>query len=115
MSRPAAEQAVRNIRSNHEDRAAEKVSVEALIRQTHALVENSSVRLSPSKVVRLCRDYVNLVADKGVSFGEYLANVVALDRVQRAQFDEVYYRLTYSDPTGEAAWRNIDGGRVSAR
>lgn len=111
---PAADQAAGNIRSNDEGRAAEKVSVEALIRQTHALIENSSVRLSPSKVVRLCRVYVSLVADKGVSFGEYLANVVALSRAQRSQFDAVYYRLTYSDPTGETAVRNIDRRRVSA-
>jgi len=114
MSVHAAESAARNIRSNHEDRAAEQVSVETLIRYTHKVIERSGVRLSPSKVARTCRDYVNLVAGKGVPFGDYLANIVALNAYQRRQFDALYYRLTFSDPTGESAARNVDRERVTA-
>lgn len=97
------------IRSNHEGRGRGESlpSVELLIRETHAALGRSGVRLSPSKVSRLCRDYVNIVAGKGVSFGVYLANAVALDAAQRRTFDAVYYRLTYADPTGEAAVRNL--------
>jgi hypothetical protein len=43
--------------------------VERLLRETHAMLANTSVRMSPSKVTRLVRDYVNLVAPKGVPFG----------------------------------------------
>lgn len=114
MSRHAPESGARNIRSIHEGRDAEQVSVETLIRHTHAAIERSGVRLSPSKVARSCRDYVNLVAGKGVSFGEYLANIVALNADQRRRFDAVYYRLTYADPTGELASRNVDRERVTA-
>lgn len=101
------------IRSNHEDRGQGQSvpTVEALLRETHAVLAASSVRLSPSKVARLCRDYVNLVAGKGVPFGAYLANAVMLDRDQRRTFDALYYRLSHADPTGETAVRNVDRER----
>lgn len=89
--------------------------MEALIRETHALLINTTVSLSPSKVTRLCRDYVHKVANKGIPFGYFLANSVALDADQRRAFDAVYYRLSYADPTGETAVRNISrgGGQVA--
>lgn len=88
-------------------------SVEALIRETHAILSRTGARLSPSKVARLCRDYVNLVAGKGVPFGTYLANAVALNVDQRHAFDEIYYRLSHADPTGESVARNVDCGRTA--
>jgi len=104
------------IRPNHEgrDQRPDAPAVETLIRETHAAIERTGVRLSPSMVVRLCRDYVNLVAGKGVPFGAYLANAVLLNASQRRAFDAVYYRLTYADPTGESAVRNVmcGGGRI---
>lgn len=80
MTTYAAESAARNIRSNHEDRDQDQTvpTVETLTRETHGMLERTGVRLSPSRVGRLCRDYVNIVATKGVSFGAYLANAVAL-------------------------------------
>lgn len=104
------------IRSNHEDRdrGSDVPTVEALIRETHAALAQAGIRMSHSKVTRTCRDYVNLVADKGVRFGTFLSNVVTIDAEQRNEFDAVYYRLTYADPTGETAVRNVDrrgGGR----
>lgn len=103
------------IRSNHEDRdkGRSAPTVERLLRETHAVLGNTSVRLSASKVTRLCRDYVNVVAGKGVPFGAYLANAVALDADQRRAFDSLYYRLSYADPVGEAATRNVDRERVN--
>ncbi|MGN7247095.1 hypothetical protein ACTHQ1_05090 [Janibacter anophelis] len=89
-------------------------TVEQLIRETHAALEQTGVSLSPSKVTRTCRDYVNTVAGKGVSFGEFLANVVSLDALERRVFDAVYYRLTHADPTGETAARNVDRERGAA-
>ena len=89
-------------------------TVEALLRHTHAVIANTSVRMSPSKVTRLCRDYVNLVAGKGVPFGAYLANAVVLDAAERRTFDELYYRLSHADPTGESAARNVDRERGGA-
>lgn len=106
-----------SIRSSYEDRDQYRgaPSVESLIRETHALLNHTAMRLSPSKVVRLCRDYVRKVADKGVPFGTFLANAVTLDASQRRAFDVVYYRLSYADPTGESAVRNVvnAGGGVS--
>ncbi len=105
------------IRSNHEDRGQGRStpSVETLLRETHAMLGNTSVRMSPSKRVRLCRDYVNLVAPKGVPFGRYLANAVVLNAEDARQFDALYYRLSYADITGETAVRNVlgGGGRVA--
>lgn len=106
------------IRSKHEGRGQGSgvPTVEALLRETHALVANLSVRMSPSNITRLVRDYTNLVAGKGVPFGTYLANAVALHADQRHAFDALYYRLSHADPTGEAAARNVDrerGGRVA--
>lgn len=104
------------IRSTHEDRGQGQSvpTVEQLIRETHAALEEAGVSLSPSKVTRTCRDYLNIVSDKGVTFGEYLANVVSLDALERRIFDSVYYRLTHSDPTGETAARNVDRERGGA-
>lgn len=100
-----------HIRSNHEDRDRVRSvpAVEPLLRETHAVLANCSVRMSPSKVTRLCRDYVNIVAARGVPFGAYLANAVAMTADESRQFDEAYYRLTYADPTGETAVRNVRG------
>ncbi|GAA3667109.1 hypothetical protein FB459_1266 [Yimella lutea] len=114
MTTYAAESAARNIRSNHEDRDQDQTvpTVETLTRETHGMLERTGVRLSPSRVGRLCRDYVNIVATKGVSFGAYLANAVALTGATQHEFDSVYYRLCYSDPTGESAVRRVlRGGR----
>lgn len=100
------------IRSCHEDRdqGQSVPTVEQLIRETHAAIERAGVRLSPSKVTRTCRDYLNLVSGKGIGFGDFLANVVSLDAAERRVFDEVYYRLTHADPTGETAVRNVIRG-----
>lgn len=102
-----------HIRSNHEDRdrGRSAPSVETLLRETQTQLDRAGIRMSPSKVNRLCRDYVNIVAGKGVSFGAFLANAVVLDASQRRAFDAVYYRLTYTDPTGETAARNVDRER----
>lgn len=104
------------IRSTHEDRdqGQSVPTVEQLIRETHAALEQAGVSLSPSKVTRTCRDYLNIVAGRSVGFGEYLANVVSLDALERRIFDSVYYRLTHADPTGETATRNVDRERGAA-
>lgn len=104
------------IRPHHEgrDRGTVAPTVETLLRETHAALDRAGLTLAPSRVTRLCRDYVNTVAGKGVSFGAYLANAVTLDASQRHAFDSVYYRLTYADPTGETAVRNVDRNRGAA-
>ncbi|WP_374928599.1 hypothetical protein [Kytococcus sedentarius] len=77
-------------------------SVESLIRETAALLNNAGVDMRPIKLHRLCREYVTRVQGR-VSFGAYLANAVALSTERRNQADALYYRLTYADPTGEHA------------
>lgn len=88
-------------------------TVEQLVRETHALLEGTAVRMSPSKVSRLCRDYVNVVAPKGVPFSVYLANAVTLNAEQARAFDALYYRLSHADPTGERAATVVDSGRTT--
>lgn len=102
------------IRSRHEDRGSGSLpTVEQLIRDTHRVIENCHLRTSPSKVTRLCRDYVNYVAGKGISFGVYLGNAVTLTAEQQRRFDAAYYSLTYADPTGETAVRHVMAGVAS--
>lgn len=102
------------IRSNHEDReqGTSVPNVETLIRDTHTTLNKFGVRLSPSKVTRACRDYVNLIAGKGPTFGQYLANIVRLDQEQARAVNSAYRRLTYADPTGETATGLADGDLV---
>jgi len=102
------------IRPYHEgrDQKTGVPTVETLIRQTSAVLERIGVSMAPSKVIRLCRDYVNIVAGKNIVFGDYLANAVTLNASQRRAFDEEYYRLSYADPTGERAVRNVLRGEV---
>ena len=102
------------IRPYHEgrDQKTGVPTVETLIRQTSAVLERIGVSMAPSKVIRLCRDYANIVAPKNIAFVDYLANSVALDDQKRRAFDEEFYRLTYADPTGESAVRNVLRGEV---
>lgn len=100
------------IRPLHEGRGQKPgaPTVESLIRDTSAVLERIGVSMAPSKVIRLCRDYINIVANKDIAFVDYLANAVTLNASQRRAFDEEYYRLTHADPTGETAVRNVMRG-----
>lgn len=97
------------------DRGRSVPTVEALIREAAPMLERAGVPMRPAKLHRVCREYVSRVAGRGPTFGDYLANAVALGAHERRRFDALYYRLTYADPTGEAAARRADRRGGGAR
>ncbi len=92
------------------DRGRSVPTVEALIRETAPVLDCAGVRVRPAKLHRWCREYVTRVAGRGPSWGDYLANAVTLHAQDVRRFDSLYYRLTYSDPTGETAVRRVMAG-----
>jgi len=66
--------------------------------------------MSPSKVSRLVREYKRQVEQNGFAFFDFLANAVALSADQRRTMlaDPAIARaISYADPTGETAVRNV--------
>lgn len=88
-------------------------STEELVRATHGVLDHYGVGISPSKVSRLVRTYQRTVAGNGVEFGDWIANNVLLLAAQRHLVaDELRRVISYADPTGETAVRNVlAGGR----
>lgn len=95
-----------SIRRNHERR---DVSVEGLTRDAHLLLDACGVQRSPSWVSRTVRDF--LASDlRGMPFGMFLTARVELNSMQRralAERADLRYILSYADPTGETAVRNV--------
>lgn len=82
---------------------------ESLIKAAHLVLENCNVRMSPSKVSRLVRDYQRHVAANGFPFLDFLVNAVQLTAEQRRQAlmnPDIARVISYADPTGEAAVNN---------
>ncbi|SNC71561.1 hypothetical protein SAMN05445756_1538 [Kytococcus aerolatus] len=107
MSAPTLTQ---NTPGKHEtgDQGRSVPGVESLIREAAALLQNAGMPVRPAKLHKLCRTYVNRVAGRGPSFGDFLANSIAMQAHEARRFDALYYRLTYADPTGETAARRAD-------
>lgn len=103
-------------RRNHERRGDNpaRPNAEQLIRETQRILERFDVRFSPSKVSREVRTYLHRVADKGVPFALYLRNCIEMHQEAQQELDAAYDCLTYADPTGNAAARNIDRDRGAA-
>ncbi len=83
---------------------------EALIRGAHLIFTNCGVSISPQRVTRLVRQFKSRVEQNGFAFFDFLANSVQLDAERRrtALSDpDVLRVIAYSDPTGEAAVRNV--------
>jgi hypothetical protein len=85
-------------------------SAETLIKAAHIVLDNCGIRMSPSWVSRLVRTYKHRVERNGFPFIDFLANAVQLSAEQRRtalQNPDIACVITYADPTGETAVRNV--------
>jgi len=85
------------------DQSGQTESVEALIRHAHVALEAAGIVISPSKVSRRIRARVS---QHGRDSAERMIASYAAITTERGSFDA--YCLTYKDPVGEAAARNLD-------
>jgi hypothetical protein len=77
-------------------------SVETLIRHAHIALAAAGLSISPSKVSRSVRTRVKR---NGQASAERMIATYAAISGERGSFDA--FCLTYADPTGEAAMRNV--------
>ncbi len=94
-------------------RAPEAQSREVLLRDAARLLDAAGVTRSASWLNRTVRTYMS-ARIQGLLFGDYLVARVELNVRQRRWLEEradLRYLLTYADPTGENAARNVDRGR----
>lgn len=85
-------------------------SAEALIRHAQTLLGNCHVPMSPSKISRLVRQYKHRVEANGYPFEAFLVNAVEVTTEQRRALlaaPDVARVISYADPTGETAVRNV--------
>lgn len=81
-------------------------STEALIKHAHKLLRNCGVRMSPSKVSRLVRDFKRQVEQNSFPFEAFLVTAVQLTADQRRLAlanPDIARVISYADPTGEKA------------
>ena len=90
---------------NHEQ-AAQTETVESLIRHTHTQLAAARAVISPSKVSRLVRAYV---ARHGVASGRRM--VARYVESAASDYEFGVWCLSYADPTGDTAVRNIMAGK----
>jgi hypothetical protein len=87
-----------------------QTTAEDLARIAHAVLDNCGLDMSRSKVSRLIRTFQARVAGNGWSFFDFLANSIQLDAEHRRQLlhtPDVARVISYADPTGETAVRNV--------
>lgn len=102
MSAPAATAAPQ---TSGERRAP---STEGLTRIAHSVLDHFGYEMTRSHISRLVRRYQATVV--GWSFFDYFANAIALDSEQRRRAllnPEIARAISYADPTGETAVRNV--------
>lgn len=89
---------------NHEQVASTE-TVESLIRHAHTQLEAAGATVSPSKVSRLVRAYV---VRHGVDSGRRMVNRFIDSAASDYEFGA--WCLSYADPTGDTAVRNLMAG-----
>lgn len=85
-------------------------SPEDLKSAARALFAQFDVQMSPNRLNRLVVAYVNRVQANGITFLDYLADILRLDVEQKREAladPEVARVCDWSDPTGETAVRNV--------
>ncbi|WP_261880078.1 hypothetical protein [Mycobacterium marinum] len=85
-------------------------SAEALIKHAQKLLADCDVRMSPSKVSRVVRQFKHRVERNGFPFESFLANSVMLTADQRRRalaHPDIAKAISYADPTGERAVSNV--------
>ena len=83
---------------------------EALVRVAEVVVNNVGAGWSHSKMSRVVRQYIYRSDGHGMPFFYYLAHMLCLDaNRQRALLNhpDVARAISYADPTGETAVRNV--------
>lgn len=80
-------------------------STEEAVRLAHTILSDAGVNLPPSKIARLCRDYLRVVPP--ISFRAYLVrnarpSVASLPRPTNR------HGVEWLDPTGDTATANVD-------
>lgn len=86
----------------------DEMSAEGLIRATRQVLDAFGIDMSQSKVSRLVRRYRSTVAPKGFPFADYVVNGLVITAAKRAVVaDELRRAISYADPTGETAVRNV--------
>lgn len=86
----------------------------SLREQIRAFLESAGLARSNSWVHRVSRDYARTAID-GTPIGMFIATRIALNPAERreiAQRADLRYLLSYADPTGETASRNVDRERA---
>lgn len=96
-------------RRHHTRRDEAPGTAESLVREAHTLLEVCGLHRSPAWVSRTVRAFLRSSVD-GMPFGVYLVARVELNAQQRralAEREDLRYVLSYADPTGETAIRNV--------
>lgn len=82
----------------------------SLARDARLLLDACGVARGSNWISRTVRDYLDAPI-AGIPFGMFLVARIELSAVQRrmlAERADLRYLLTYADPTGETAARNVD-------
>ena len=87
--------------SQHKE-AGQTETVESLIRRAHTALEAAGLRVSPSKVSARIRAQVR---KRGIESAERMIASYSARSSGHGSFDA--FCLTYADPTGETAVRNL--------
>ena len=98
----------RNYGSAEVARESRPQVAERLLRDTRTTLDRFGINWSPSKASRVVRVYMHRVQGNGYDFGDYIATQVAVSEMQRQVIaDELRKVVSYADPTGEQATRNV--------
>lgn len=102
-------------RPNHEGRNEDEVrpqTVEQAIRDAHGILAGAGVRLSPSKVARLARDFIRKAPP--LSFATYLTRNTGTSLGSIPYAPGNRHRIMWADPTGDTAVQNVMQQAVGA-
>jgi hypothetical protein len=80
------------------------------INAVHKILDNCGYVMSPSKVNRIVRQFEHQAERNGWNLLDFIANKIALTEQQRHQVladPDVARVISYADPTGESAVRNV--------
>lgn len=83
---------------------------EQLIRYAHIILTACGRSMSANRIVRVVRDYQRCVERNGWVFWDFITTAMQLDLERKAQYEsdpDIYRTITYHDPTGEMAVRNV--------
>ena len=84
--------------------------MESLKATARTILWNCGFEYGPHKINRLCVTFAKRVERNGFAFFDFLANAVQLDAQQRRAAlanPDIARVISYADPTGETAVRNV--------